>query len=108
MPNPIIEWDSAAWRFRVVLPINDGEVEASWNMGLVYIVRIREKGTSSWSPGFETPHTSISVSDLKPGTTYELELRAKNKVGLSQPSYAEARTLDDGTFHLFGNFPPMN
>ena len=74
-PNPRIQWDGTT--FLVRLPVQDGNIlEAKWNPGLTYVVRVREAGTDAWSFGFETPLTHFSFIDLKPDTEYEMQVRA--------------------------------
>ena len=73
--TPRIAWGGTARAVR--LPTQDGNVlEAKWNPGLTYVVRIREAGAAAWSLGFESPLTHFSFADLKPGTEYEVQVRA--------------------------------
>ena len=89
--SPAIKWDGKTWF--VTLPVEDGKVlEAKWEPGLTYVVRIREAGTEAWSFGFETPVPSCTFVDLKPDTEYELQVRAKNRAGEGTPAYLTMRT----------------
>ena len=69
--TPAIKWDGKTWF--VTLPVEDGKaLEAKWEPGLTYVVRIREVGTEAWSFGFETPvpiglKTSTRASRRSPG-----------------------------------------
>ena len=82
----------------MTLPVEDGNVlEAKWEPGLTYVIRIRESGTDQpWSFGFETPIPSCTFVDLKPDTEYELQVRAKNAAGEGPPSYLAMRTNPAG------------
>ena len=76
----------------------DGKaLEANWKPGLTYVIRIREAGTEEWSFGFETPLTHCSVVDLKPGTEYEMQVRAKNAAGEGEPRLVRIRTNPTGS-----------
>ena len=89
--DPGIKWDGKIWL--VALPVENGKVlEAKWEPGLTYVIRIREAGTQDWSFGFETPIASCAFVDLKPDTQYELQVRAKNAAGEGAPSYLTMRT----------------
>ena len=48
-PSPRIQWNGTTWSLN--LPLQDGNVvEASWNPGLTYVVRIREAARDkAWS-----------------------------------------------------------
>lgn len=59
-------------------------LEAKWNPGLTYVVRIREAGAAAWSLWFESPLTHFSFFDLKPGTEYEVQVRAGGRGRLSR------------------------
>lgn len=37
-------------------------------------------------------HTSYEFTDFRPGTTYKIELRAENAVGLSNPAQIKVKT----------------
>ena len=94
-PAPQIQWDGTNWLVR--LPVEDGKVlEANWKPGLTYVVRIREARTEAWSFGFETPLNHFSVVDLKPGTEYEMQVRARNAAGEGEPRLVRIRTNPAG------------
>ena len=93
-PNPQIKWDGKT--FFVTLPIEGRVIEAKWDPGLTYVVRIREFGTDEWSFGFETPLTGCSFVGLKPDTEYEMQVRSKNVAGESESAYAKCRTDPTG------------
>ena len=95
-PSPRIQWDGATWS--VSLPLPDGKVvDASWNPGLTYVVRIREAAPDKvWSFGFETPLTHISFVDLQPDTEYEVQVRPKNAAGEGEPQLFRMRTSPTG------------
>lgn len=93
--NPTIKWENHT--FFVSLPIENGQVlDAQWNPGITYIVRVREFGTKAWSLGFETPLTGCSFVDLKPDVEYEFMLTAKNVHGESEPVFKKMRTKKKG------------
>ncbi|WP_428097632.1 fibronectin type III domain-containing protein [Candidatus Rariloculus sp.] len=103
-PNPRIQWDGTTWLVR--LPVQDGNIlEAKWNPGLTYVVRVREAGTDAWSFGFETPLTHFSFIDLKPDTEYEMQVRAKNAAGEGEPSLIRMRTNPAGSTDNVIPFP---
>ena len=89
--GPAIRWDGKTWF--VTLPVEDGRVlEAKWDPGLTYVVRIREKGTDQCSVGFETPVAGCTFADLKPDTEYELQVRTKTAAGESAPTFLTTHT----------------
>ena len=93
--SPEIKWDGKTWF--VTLPVENGQVlEAKWEPGLTYVIRIREAGTQAWSFGFETPIASRTFVDLKPDTEYELEVRAKHAAGEGPPSFLAMHTNPTG------------
>ena len=79
--NPEIRWDGKTWF--VTLPVENGKLlEAKWEPGLTYVIRIRERGTDQpWSFGFETPVPSCTFVDLKPDTEYELQAAPRTPPG---------------------------
>ena len=101
--NPEIKWDGKTWF--VSLPVDGRVLDAEWIPNFTYVVRVREVGTEQWSVGFETPLTHCTVVDLKPDTEYEMQLRAKNDSGESEPTYSKARTNPEG---IFGNVIPFS
>lgn len=90
--NPEIKWDGKTWF--VTLPVDDGKVlDAKWEPGLTYVIRIRERGADRpWSFGFETPIPGCTFVDLKPDTEYELQIRAKDAAGEGPPTCLAMRT----------------
>lgn len=102
--GPQIKWDGK--EFFVTLPLEKGEaLDAKWNPGLTYVVRVREVGEEEWSIGFETPLTSCTVVDLKPDTDYEMQVRAKNAAREGKPAILKARTSPHGEFGNIAPFP---
>lgn len=93
--SPEIKWQDNKWS--ITLPLEDGRIlEASWDPGLTYVVRIRELADQEWSFGFETPITSFTFVDLKPDTEYELQVRSKNRSGEGPPAFFKIRTGPEG------------
>ena len=89
--SPEIKWDGKTWF--VTLSVEHGKVlEAKWDPGLTYVIRIREVGSPDWSFGFETPVPSCAFVDLKPDTEYEKQFRAKNSAGEGTPAHLRVRT----------------
>ena len=102
--KPPISWDGSKGTFSIVLSgLRDigptDSVAAEWTPPLMYIVRIREAGSPDWGIGFETPLRGCSFVDLKPNTKYEVQIRAKNAVGESEPAVIEFSAGPDGTLH---------
>ena len=80
--QPKVRWDDLAQRWIVDLPMGDDQrAQAEWNQSIVTVIRIREVGTSEWSPGFVTPLNTCSFRDLKPCTEYEVELKHSSPHG---------------------------
>ena len=103
-PTPRIQWDGTTWLVR--LPIQDGNVlEAKWEPGVTYFVRLREAGTEPWSFGFETPLTHFSIVDLKPDTEYEMQIRSKNAAGMGEPTLIRVSTSPTGNTDNVIPFP---
>ena len=94
--EPPVSWNGN--KFRVKL----NDLEAEWTPPITYVVRIRESNGGDWSFGFETPLTSCKFTDLTPDTECELEIRAKNEHGLSEPARATGRTSSDGEWRPGG------
>ena len=93
--QPGVRWDGTTWF--VTLPVQDGQViDAKWEPGLTYVVRIREKGAAEWSFGFETPVTGCTFTDLKPDTEYEVQVRTKTARGEGAPTFTSIRTNPAG------------
>ena len=103
-PHPKIEWDGKTWS--VTLPLEDGKViNAKWDPGISYVLRIREKGTADWSCGFQTPVPACTFADLKPDTEYEVQLRSRNASGDSPPTLLSIRTNPKGAATNVVPFP---
>lgn len=89
--TPPVAWDADAKTFKISL----GGIDAEWQPPYTYVVRIREYPGGEWSVGFESPLTGCDFQDLKPDTDYEVEVRAKNSAGLSEPNKRTFRTLPE-------------
>ena len=77
--------------------MQDGNVlEAKWNPGLTYVVRIRDAGAAVWSLRFKSPLTHFSFSDRKPDTEYEVQVRARNASGEGEPRLIRVQTGPTG------------
>ena len=63
---------------------------------VTYVMRVRELGADEWLVGVETPLSSCTLVGLKPDTEYEMELRAKNAAGESDPAVVMCRTDPHG------------
>lgn len=98
---PRIEWKDG--EFFVSLPLGKEMVEAKWCPNVTSVVRIREVGEDSWSPGFETPLNGCSFVGLKPDTEYEMQLTHKNSVGEGPAVTERIRTSPEGA----GNVVPF-
>ncbi|MCZ0951192.1 MAG: fibronectin type III domain-containing protein [Rhodospirillaceae bacterium] len=87
--------------------MQEGNVlDASWNPGATYVVRIREAGTEeAWSRGFETPLTHISFTDLEPDTEYEIQVCVKSAAGEGEPKLVRIRTSPTGNTDNVIPFP---
>jgi len=82
--DPQLMWDGEM--ISVSLPDKLGRVlEARWNPNVTSVVRIRESGSQTWSPGFETPFNQCSFVGLEPNSEYEVQVTHKNNVGESEP-----------------------
>ena len=89
--NPRLMWNGKM--ISVLLPDKLGRtIEAQWNPTVTSVVRIRESGTQTWSPGFETPFNRCSFVDLKPDTEYDVQVTQKNDVGESPPAITSIKT----------------
>ena len=100
--KPPVSWDGSKGTFSIVLSgLKDlgpaDSIEAEWTPPLMYIVRIREVGSSDWSIGFETPLRGCGFVGLKPDAKYEVQIRAKNSVGESEPAFIEFSAGPNGT-----------
>ncbi len=99
--RPPVSWDGRTGTFSIVLNTvgngNGDGVEAEWIPPITYIVRFRKAGDNKWSIGFVTPLTGCGLVDLEPDTEYEIEIRAKNEHGESDPLLAKVRTDALGT-----------
>ena len=89
--DPKLEWDGET--ISVTLPDKLGRVvEAKWTPTVTSVVRIREAGQSTWSPGFETPFNRCTFLDLKPDTEYQVKLTHKNAAGEGPASISTMKT----------------
>ena len=89
--DPQLKWDGET--IFVSLPDKLGRtIEARWNPTVTSVVRIRESGTESWSPGFETPFNRCSFVDLRPDTEYDVQVTHKNDAGESDPAITSIKT----------------
>ena len=89
--HPALKWDEGF--IHESLPDkHGGELNAKWQPAVTSVVRIRELGSTSWSPGFETPFNQCSFVDLKADTEYEIQLTHKNDAGESEPVISTIRT----------------
>lgn len=89
--NPVLKWDGEM--IHVSLPDKLGRtLEARWSPTITSVVRIRESGSETWSPGFETPFNKCSFVDLKPETEYDVQVTHKNVVGESEPAITTFKT----------------
>ena len=102
--NPEVKWEDGTWF--VTLPVESGKVvEASWKPDKTWVVRIREGGAEHWSFGFETLATSFTFLDLKPGTEYEVQVRARTAAGEGPPTSLRIRTGPAGDSGIVIPFP---
>ena len=102
--SPDIKWDGKTWS--LALPIEHGKVlQATWDPGRTYVIRIREAGTEQWSFGFETPVPSCTFVDLKPDTEYEFQIRVKSAAGEGAPACVRMRTTPVGAASNVIPFP---
>ena len=105
--NPRVEWKDG--EFHVFLPMPDGDaVRASWRPVATSVVRIREVGANSWSPGFETPLTHCQFIGLKPDTHYEVQVTYKNEAGEGPPAVVSLKTQPDGSLPYDGGSLPYD
>ena len=75
-----------------------------------YDVRYREKGTGRFTDGgHEGPGLTVMIEDLKPGTVYEVQVRATNDEGTSDWSESgEGMTVTPLTVEIMsGTEPPV-
>ena len=78
-------------------------IDAKWEPGLTHVMRIREKGASEWSFGFETPITGCTFTDLKPtrstrsrcGPRLPAASVRPPSLRPARPSIAQSRASDD-------------
>lgn len=99
--EPRLDWDGSKHRWDVLLPLQDeagNVVKANWNQNVWTVLRIRKQAQGSeWSPGFETPISSIMFSDFDPCTVYELEMWHRNSAGNDGPrKIFKIRTDENG------------
>lgn len=101
--EPSVEWTEG--EFRVSLPLQGGTVDAKWRPGATTVVRIREAGAETWSPGFETPLNGCSFVGLEPNTEYEIQVTHKNAAGEGPPARLRCRTEPNGDVGKIIPFP---
>ena len=102
--SPEIKWDGKTWS--VTLPVERGKVlEAKWQPGVTYVVRIREAGAGDWSFGLATPIPTCTFVHLKPDTEYEVQVRAKTATGEGEPACLRMRTDPAGAATNVVPFP---
>ena len=90
---PPVTWDSE----KNLILIRLGNIEAEWKPDITYVARIKEVGAEDWLVGVEIPLNTISFTNLKPDTEYEMELRSKNAAGVeSEPASQIVRTSGYG------------
>ena len=99
-PKPPVVWNGDS--FIICLPYPDDQPDREWmevavKPRVTYVVRVRELGAKEWLIGIETPLTSCSFIELKPDTDYEVEVRAKNEAGESEPAVATCHTGPDSS-----------
>ena len=99
---PTVEWHEG--ELRVSLPLHGQTVDAKWRPATTTVVRIRQAGTESWSPGFETPLSGCSFVGLEPDTEYDIQITHKNAAGEGPPSELRCRTKANGDV---GNIIPF-
>ena len=103
--KPPVSWDGNAKTFHIALSGlkglgNKDTLEAEWKPPVIYVVRIREADGGRWSFGFETPLTTCGFVNLNPDTEYEVEVRAKNSSGESEPALFKVRTNPEGVLSV--------
>lgn len=100
--EPKLHWDGTKRRWDVFLPVQneDGSasgVAANWNQLIWTVLRIRKQAHGSeWSPGFETPISSITFSDFDPCAVYEVEMWFRDSAGDGPRKVFEIRTDKKG------------
>ena len=93
-PKPPVVWNGKSYDICLPWPevAKPPWVEVQVTPQVTYVVRVREAGTDKWLVGVETPLTSCTFVELKPNTEYEMEVRAKNEEGESDPAVVTCRT----------------
>ena len=104
--RPPILWDAKTKTFSIFLEnllknkklLRKGRdsIQAEFSPPITYVARIKEAGATNWIIGIETPLTECTFCELKPNTEYEVEIRAKNEHGESEPASAKVKTGGDG------------
>ncbi len=89
--EPRLEWDGEMIHVKLS-DIRGRITEARWNPTVTSVIRIRETGALSWSPGFETPFNMCTFAGLSPDTEYEVKLTHKNQAGESEPAISTMKT----------------
>jgi len=89
--GPKLKWEEGS--IHVALPKRLGRgLSARWKPSVTSVIRIREKGAKTWSPGFEIPFNMCTFVDLKPETSYDIRVTHKNDAGEGPPSETSLTT----------------
>ena len=94
LADPKLEWHEG--EFKVSLPVQGGIIDAKWRPTVTSVIRIREIGTETWSPGFETPLNTCTFVGLRPDTEYEVQVTHKNASGEGPPTSLRCTTGRNG------------
>ena len=89
-----LEWYEG--EFKVSLPVQGGIIDAKWRPTVTSIIRIREIGTETWSPGFETPLNTCTFVGLRPDAEYEVQVTHKHASGEGPPTSLRCTTGPNG------------
>ena len=91
---PKVEWNEG--EFEVSIPIQGGTIDARWRPKVTSVIRIREIGTDTWSPGFETPLNACTFVGLRPDTEYEIRVTHRQASAEGPPTRLRCTTASDG------------
>lgn len=91
--TPPVVWDGQTFHIN----LKAANIEAKWQPEVTFVIRIREVG-KEWSVGFETPLTGCSLTDLRPGADYEMEVRTKQDGRISEPTRVRIHPDASGAF----------
>ena len=103
LADPKVEWSEGEFEFS--LPLQDGTVKATWRPTITSVIRIREVGTETWSPGFETPLNACAFVGLRPETEYEIQVTHMNTSGEGTPTRLQCKTGTRGQVSNVIPFP---